>query len=133
MIDLIQYMQYNGLLYLLQIQRNYDLLSNADKTKIMVFRTGGKHRECRFPFNIGSASLEIVDTYKYLGCVLSSDLCNVKGMERCRATFNKSFGFLFRRFRSVDLEILYSLFNSFCTSFYGCVLWLNRKKMFVFL
>ena len=49
-------------------------------------------------------------------------------MERCRAAFNKSFGFLFRRFRSVDLEILYSLFNSFFTSFYGCELWLNRKK-----
>ena len=77
---------------------------------------------------IPSASLEVVDTYKYLGCVLSSDLCNVKDMERCRAACNKSFGFLFRIFRSVDLEILHSPFNSFCTSFYGCELWLNRKK-----
>ena len=92
-----------------------DLLINADKTKIMVFRPGGKH-------------IEVVYTYKYLGCVLSSDLCNVKDMERCRAAFNKSFGFLFRRFRSVDFEMLYSLFISFCTSFYGCELWLNRKK-----
>ena len=109
-----------------------DLLINADKTKIMAFRPGGKHTECRFPFNIGSASLEVVDTYKYLGCVLSSDLCNVKDRERCRAASNKSLGFLFRRFRSVDLEILYSLFNSFWTSFYDCELRLNGKKMFVF-
>ena len=29
-----------------------DLLNNANKTKIMVFRPGAKHRECRFNFNI---------------------------------------------------------------------------------
>jgi hypothetical protein len=52
--------------------------------------------------------------------VCSSDLCNL--------AFNRSFDFLFRKFYSVNIDVFYSLFHSFCSSFYGAELWINRSK-----
>ena len=47
---------------------------------------------------------------------------------RAMSAFNKSFGILFRKFYALDVEPFYNLFQSFCTSFYGADLWVNRKK-----
>ena len=45
---------------------------------------------------------------------------------KCLSAFNRSFGFLYRKFYSVNIEILFSLF--FCSSFYGAELWFYRSK-----
>ena len=42
-------------------------------------------------------------------------------------SFTKSFGILLRKFYSVDSDILYLLFNSFCASFYGSELCINFR------
>ena len=44
------------------------------------------------------------------------------------SAFNKSFGILFRKFYALNVEPFFNLFQSFCTSFYGANLWVNRKK-----
>ena len=49
-------------------------------------------------------------------------------MDRCNISFNKSFAFLFRKFYSVNIDVFYSLFQSYCSSFYGAELWINRKR-----
>ena len=40
-------------------------------------------------------------------------------------SFNKSFGSILIKFNSLDTEVLYSLFNTYCVSFYGMEMW-NR-------
>ena len=52
-------------------------------------------------------------------------MCDI---DRCFKNFNKSAGFLLRKFYHADLNVELFLFNSFCTSFYGCELWNCRKK-----
>ena len=49
-------------------------------------------------------------------------------INRCFKGFNKSAGFLLRNFFYASSEVKYSLFNSFCSSIYGCELWARRKK-----
>ena len=69
-----------------------------------------------------------MNSVKYLGCVLTSDLNDSLEIDRCNVSFTRSFGFLFRKFNSVNVENFYSLFESYCNSFYGAELWLDRKK-----
>ena len=47
---------------------------------------------------------------------------------KCLSAFNRSFGFLYRKFYSENIEILFSLFLPFCSSFYGADLWFYRSK-----
>ena len=49
-------------------------------------------------------------------------------IERCNLSFKRSFGFLFRKFHSVHIDVFYSLFNSFYSSFYASELWVCRNK-----
>ena len=72
--------------------------------------------------------LNVLNSVKYLGCVLTSDLNDSFDIDRCNVSFTRSFGFLFRKFNSVNVEVFYSLFESYCNSFYGAELWLDRKK-----
>ena len=78
-------------------------------------------------FYLNGTILENVSSFKYLGCILNFDLDDslhiLKGL-----SFNKSFGFLFRKFYSLEPGIFYSLFLSFCSSFYGSELWFYRFK-----
>ena len=72
--------------------------------------------------------LENVAYFKYLGCVLKWDLDDSDDILKCLSAFNRSFVFLYRKFYSVNIEILFSLFLSFCSSFYGAELWFYRSK-----
>ena len=56
--------------------------------------------------------------YKYIGCILSTDLSDEKDIKRSFKYYNKSFGCILRKLNRVDTEILYSLFNTYCVSFY---------------
>ena len=71
-----------------------------------------------------------VDSFKYLGCFLTENMCDADDIERSMRSFNKSFGILFRKFYSLDIEPFYSLFSSYCTSFYGSELWVGRTRCF---
>ena len=77
---------------------------------------------------MNGVKLENVASFKYLGCVLKWDLDDSDDILKCLSAFNRSFGFLYRKFYSVNIEILFSLFLSFCSSFYGAELWFYRSK-----
>ena len=74
---------------------------------------------------LSGSNLENVNSFKYLGCILNFDLGDSLDILQSLSSFNKSFGFLFRKFYSVNLEILYSLLLSLC-SFHGAELWCFR-------
>lgn len=51
----------------------WSLCANLDKSKVMIFRTGSRIPS-NLRFNFGESSLEIVNSYKYLGIVLTYNL-----------------------------------------------------------
>ena len=73
-------------------------------------------------------SINFVDSFKYLGCILSKNFTDYCDIDRFYKSFNRSSGFLLRKFNSTDTNILFSLFNSYCSSFYGCELWTAKNK-----
>ena len=82
----------------------------------------------RFFFYLNGTILENVSSFKYLGCILNFYLDNSLDILIGLSSFNKSFGFLFRKFYSLEPGIFYSLFLSFCSFFYGSELWFYRFK-----
>ena len=104
----------------------HELIVNADKTAVMVF-SRGKYSNL-LKFYLADTVLNIVEDYKYLGVNLKSNLNEGSDMERCVNSFNKSFGFLFRKFNEVDVTTFYQLFLSYCTSFYEAEIWYERDR-----
>ena len=101
---------------------------NVQKTVLMCFK---RTRNCvpkNLKFYFKGHELTVVNNFKYLGCVLTSDLNDSFDIDRCSLSFTKSFGFLFRKFKSINIDIFLMLFHSYCTSFCGSELWISRKK-----
>ena len=65
---------------------------------------------------------------RYLGIILNFNLCDSLDMVRATGALNRSFGFLFRKFNSLSIDVFYRLFLIHCTSFYASELWFDRYK-----
>ena len=100
------------------------MIINVDKTVSMLFDRKNNRANNNLNFYIDG---NVLYNFKYFGCVLTKNLCEAPDMERCATAFNRSFGFLFRKFNSVNIDVFNKLFQSFCTSFYGSELWVDRK------
>ena len=94
----------------------------------MIFNKNINHVNKEVNLFYEGSRLDAVNNFKYLGCLLKSDLYEDFDIDRCKLSFKRSFGFLFRKFYSANLEVFYSLFNSFCSSFYASELRVNRAK-----
>ena len=108
------------------------LTINVNKTVVIIFkRKSPLSRNIRLYFIFNGEKLNVVNKCKYLGCIITSDMKDSYDIDRCNISFNKSFGFLFilfRKFYSVNIDVFYSLFQSYCSSFYGAELWIDRKR-----
>ena len=102
------------------------IVLNVQKTNIVVFNQKSR-QPANLRFYYDGHIISIVDSFKYLGCILSGDLTDVLDIDRCNKAFNKSAGFLLRKFNNADIQIFLHLFNSFCSTLYGCELWIERK------
>ena len=74
-------------------------------------------------FRINGCIVEEVLKYKYLGIILSSNLCEMDDITRARDSFNRSSGMLFRKFSNVVSNVKMKLLNVLCMSLYGSELW----------
>ena len=101
---------------------------NTNKTVFMVFSNDEKVNGKSFKFHFDNILLKRVFNFKYLGIILNYNLNDSLDIERSTGSFNRSFGFLFRKFNSVSIEIFYKLFSIYCILFYGSELWLDRSK-----
>ena len=102
------------------------LVLNVQKTNIVVFNQKSR-QPANLRFYYDGHIINIVDSFKYLGCILSRDLTDVLDIDRCNKAFNKSAGFLLSKFNNADIQFFLHLFNSFCSSLHGCELWIDRK------
>ena len=65
---------------------------------------------------------------KYLGVVLTNNNDLGPDIDRALSSFLKQFNSLYSKFSFVDRNVLYFLFKSFATSFYGMETWFEKIK-----
>ena len=116
-----------GLNILSEYCKRWRLTVNVDKTKVMVFRKGGRLPR-NLVFNYGNRELEIVNKFSYLGFVFT---CGGSLME----TYNTLSGHalkalyklnsIFSKFPNISVEHALDLFDKLITPVlsYGCEIW----------
>ena len=105
----------------------HELLLNISKTKIVIFKADLRNVSNLLSTTNGIA-IEIVSEYKYLGCILKNNLCEILDLDRILKSFNKSVGMFVRKFGNIDFQIKLQLFESLCMSFYGIELFMKKKN-----
>ena len=108
------------------------LLVNLSKTKVVVFRNGGRLRQNeRFYFN--GQKLEFVTYYKYLGIIFSSRLLWSNALSTLAAQAEKSIFMLKRMFvkiGDVPVSLSMDLFDKIVAPvlLYGAEMWGTQKR-----
>ena len=81
---------------------DWKLTVNKSKTKIVVF---GARKTYHFNFRLGDSTLEIVDTFKYLGTIFSQSSSFLNARKHVTAQVKKAMYLLSIRIRNLDLTI----------------------------
>ena len=100
---------------------------NHDKSKYLIFNLNDNKRTVKIPMKINNKPLEQVQSFKYLGYVLTNKLCNVDDINRARNKFYGDFNSLLRKFYFADIKVKLFLFKQYCTQFYGSNMWFYSK------
>ena len=79
----------------------HELLINISKKKIVIFKADLRNVS-NLLFTINGIPTEIVAEYKYLGCILKNNLCEIPDLDQILKSFNKSVGMLVRKFGNID-------------------------------
>ena len=84
---------------------------NTKKTVFMVFsNTKKKTNDKILRVHFNNIPLECAFNCRYLGIILNFNLCDSLDMVRTTGAFNRRFGFLFRKFNSLSIDVFYRLF-----------------------
>ena len=113
---------------------DYSISFNAAKTKCLVAVPSscralfdGLH-DC--VFRIGNKPIEFVNSFCHLGHLINSELSDDEDIIKRTNNFIGQVNNTLCYFRSLDSFVQNKLFQSYCTSFYGCELWLlNNLKL----
>ena len=103
-----------------------ELIVNVTKTKCVIFSKKKRHGSMPV-FKMNGVNLDIVNEYKYLGCILNNNLTESSELKRITKSFNNSVGMFLRKFATVELSIKLRLFTSLCMSLYGLELITDTK------
>ena len=101
---------------------------NAEKTVCMRFGLPKFRDIPYFPVALSGGPLQFVDHVKYLGHIISSDLCDSADMERAKRAIYARGNSLVRRFGACSEEVKISLFRSYMTPIYCCHLWASYTQ-----
>lgn len=108
--------------------QTHGLKYNEKKSQVMVFKSGTKYPTNIPPLKINGTSLERVDSFKYLGHVVASDLRDDMDMERERRALSVRANMVSRRFVRCSTGAKTTLFRAYCTTFYTCSLWITYTR-----
>jgi Reverse transcriptase (RNA-dependent DNA polymerase)/Endonuclease/Exonuclease/phosphatase family len=75
-------------------------------------------------FSIDNRPIENVKSFVHLGHVITSELTDDEDISKQRANFINQVNNTVCYFRKLHSFVLHRLFRSYCTSYYGCELWL---------
>ncbi|XP_053605077.1 uncharacterized protein LOC128672155 [Plodia interpunctella] len=102
---------------------SHGLVYNVDKSEVMVFESRGRKSLDIPPVKLNGVLMRRVDSVKYLGHHLVSDLKDNDDIERERRALAVRANVIARRFARCSKEVKVTLFRAYCTSFYTCSLW----------
>ncbi|CAH2093831.1 unnamed protein product [Euphydryas editha] len=121
-----------GLRKLLSLCESYagrhGLTYNVKKSVFMVFEAEGKTPNCVPKLFLNSKELLRVNSFKYLGHMLTPDLKDDTDIERERRILSVRANMLARRFARCTHNVKITLFKAYCTSFYTCSLWAKFSR-----
>ncbi|XP_078607973.1 uncharacterized protein LOC144879949 [Branchiostoma floridae x Branchiostoma japonicum] len=105
----------------------WQLTVNLVKTKVMVFRNGGKLKRTEKWYYCGK-KVDVVNSYKYLGITISSSGRWFKAQETLAAQASKATFLLKKRihkFGAISPELVFKLFDTMILPvlMYGCEIW----------
>ena len=104
----------------------WNLNVNVDKTKIVVFRNGGV-LGINEKWTYGGEEIEIVNSFNYLGMVLSSGGTYIKATNTLSGKALRAMNALFSitKVMQVPIKIMFNLFDAFVQPIlnYGCEIW----------
>lgn len=106
----------------------YDIKYNSKKSVIMIVRAKDDYHS-QFPvFRLSGYALEECNEIKYLGHIISNDLCDDKDMYRqCRKLYAQA-NMLRRKLHMCSAPVMIALFRSYCTCLYTAQLWCRYRQ-----
>ncbi|XP_041970653.1 uncharacterized protein LOC121727040 [Aricia agestis] len=119
----------SGLRELLSICERYaeahGLKYNSNKSEILIFKALKQQPRRVPPVYLNRVALKVVDSFKYLGHIVTSDLRDDSDIERERRALAVRSNMLARRFARSTADVKITLFKAFCQSFYTSGLWVS--------
>jgi hypothetical protein len=121
-----------GLQKLLNICEHYaqshDMIYNSKKSMAMLVQS----KKVKFTKNplitLAGQHLKYVDSYRYLGCLISSDQSDDNDIDRQRRWLLTNANRIIRKFHKCSDEVKIMLFKTFCCNMYCSHVWSNYKK-----
>ena len=99
---------------------------NTDKSVHMVFKTNraqvNSHKIC-----LAGRQLCNVAQIKYLGVVITENLAISADVDRASGDFLKQFNAFYHKFNFLPSDIIYFMFRTYTTTFYGCNTWFEQS------
>lgn len=118
-----------GLRKLLRVCESYALAHglkyNAKKSEFMLFKSNNKGPSTIPPLTLNAVTLNRVTQFKYLGHVLTENMCDDLDIERERRALSVRGNMLAQRFARCTAEVKITLFKAYCQTFYTSSLWAN--------
>lgn len=108
----------------------HGLVYNAAKSEVMVFKAGKIKPYFVPPVSLGEVVLRVVDRFKYLGHIITNDLCDDSDIERERRALSVRSNMLARRFARCSVEVKITLFKAYSQSFYSSALRIQYNNAF---
>ena len=105
----------------------YDIKFNPKKSVIMIAKTKEDQNQ-KFPlFLLSDRTLEVVKKVRYLGHIITDDLCDDDDVQRQCCKLYAQANMLARKFHMCTEDVKVSLFRAYCTPFYTAQLWCKYR------
>ena len=101
----------------------YSILFNATKSKCMVISPYTRRNVQYCEFVVQGKPMEFVSSYVHLGHLITDNLDDSCDISQRRCDFVGQVNNVLCFFQKLCSAVKYKLFQSYCTSFYGCELW----------
>lgn len=107
---------------------DHDVIFNDKKTVCMIIRTKKYNNFVFSNFTLNERELKFVNKYKYLGHIITDNLCDDDDIYRQISCMYARGNILVKHFRRCSPRVKTILFNTHITNVYCCHLWCSFKS-----
>ena len=97
----------------------FDICFNSTKSKTVYF---GGSRDINSEFSLRNKPIAVADAERHLGHFIGADSSQLQIQQTVNQLYS-NVNLLLAQFSSIDVDVKYKLFKSFCMSVYGSPLW----------